>query len=785
MYFCTPKKIVLKYFFFFIVTLVSFAVHAQYITVNNTYTPQELIEDILIDSGCIENINVTNTVSGNFNGNDSSFGYFERNNSNFTFDNGIVMSTGRISNVPGPNNNLSDDDASGWGSDQDLENVLGVSNTTNATVMEFDFTPNANIIQFRYIFASEEYQEGDSNTCIYSDVFAFLIKPQGGNYTNIAVVPGTNIPVQVTTVHPEIPNACAAENEQYFGSFNGNNVPINFNGQTKALTATASVTQNTTYHIKLIIADEQNYRYDSAVFLEGGSFNIGADLGNDITAEQALCDNETHTLQVSDNGNTPQNYTWLEVDANGNETVLTTGSTETTYTVTTAGTYKVILDYGNGCTAEDDILVEYVDFSNITNKTIRECDDDNDGLSIYDLSSNNPTFTNNNPNFSIRGFYLSQNDADNEVNSIPNPSAFQNNIANQIIFARVETQRGCFKIIEITLSTPSGQYDPIRYVECSDNESILFTLNNSIPLIENEVGMSNLFVGFYATAEQAITQENQLGNPLEVLNSELPKSIFARAETPLGCQGIVEVILDQAPTPQIEENTTFYLCSEENTVSINSGVIGNMNNYTFLWENGETTPEIEVSKTGTYQITITQETQINGIIYTCSTTNTVTVASSEKATIDYDLLGEFGSYQLEIIASGSGTYSYAVDNLYGPYYPTPTFTVKPGKHIIYVKDENGCGINAREIYVIGYMKFFTPNQDGANDTWRLLGINRSNRMIKKVIIFDRFGKMLQVLSPYDSWNGTYNGKNLPSNEYWFMVELLDGSNFKAHFTLKR
>lgn len=775
----------LKYFLFIFISVISFALQAQNITVNNNYTPQELIEDILIDSGCIENINVTNTVSGNFGANDSSFGYFESNNSNFPFDNGVVMSTGRISNVPGPNNNLSDDDASGWGSDQDLENILGVSNTTNATVLEFDFTPNANIVQFRYIFASEEYQEGDPNTCIYSDVFAFLIKPQGGTYTNIAVVPGTNIPVQVTTVHPEIPGGCDAENEQYFGSFNNVNVPINFNGQTKALTATAAVIQNSTYHIKLIIADEQNYRYDSAVFLEGGSFNIGADLGDDLVGANALCENETYTLQVSDNGNTPQNYTWLEVDNNANETVLITGPTETTYTVSTPGVYKVVLDYGNGCTAEDDILVEYTDFSNITDKTISECDDNNDGLTIYNISSNNNTFTNNNPNLSVKGFYLSYADAQNEANPITTPSAFQNTTPNQVIFANIEMKPGCYKVIEITLSTPSGLYKPVRYVECVNGASILFNFNKSISLIESEIGMSNLFVDFYATAENAITQENKLANTLELLNSELPKSIFARAETPLGCQGIVEVILDQAPTPQAEENTTFYLCSEENSVSINSGVIGDPNDYTFLWENGETTSEIEVVEMGTYEVNITQETQINGITYSCTITNIITVVPSEKATISYNLLGEFGSYQVEVLASGIGNYSYAIDNLYGPYYTSPIFNVQPGEHTIYVKDENGCGISSKQIYVIGYMKFFTPNQDGNNDTWRLLGIDRGNRIIKKVIIFDRFGKILQVLSPYDSWNGTYNGKSLPSNDYWFSAELIDGSNFKSHFTLKR
>ena len=404
---------------------------------------------------------------------------------------------------------------------------------------------------------------------------------------------------------------------------------------------------------------------------------------------------------------------------------------------------------------------------------------------MFNLSSNNNTFTNNNSLYTVSGFYTSSIDAENEINSIPNPASFQNTSPNQIIYARIQTQRGCYKVIEITLSTPSGQYNPIRYVECSNENSIIFSLNNSIPLIESEIEMSNLYVEFFATAENAITQENTLEDTLELLNSELPTSIFARAETPLGCQGIVEVILDQAPTPQAEENTTFYLCSEENSVSINSGVIGDSNNYTFLWENGETTSEIEVFEIGTYEVNITQETQINGITYSCTITNIITVVPSEKATISYNLLGEFGSYQVEVLASGTGNYSYAIDNLYGPYYTSPIFNVQPGKHTIYVKDENGCGISSKQIYVIGYMKFFTPNQDGNNDTWRLLGIDRNNRIIKKVIIFDRFGKILQVLSPYDSWNGTYNGNNLPSNDYWFMVELIDGSNFKSHFTLKR
>uniref|UniRef100_UPI0024BB69D8 choice-of-anchor L domain-containing protein n=1 Tax=Mesonia mobilis TaxID=369791 RepID=UPI0024BB69D8 len=407
----------------------------------NLYTPQELVEDILINSGCIDNVMVNGVVGGSFS-NDESYGYFERNGSNFPFENGIAMSTGRLSNVPGPNNNLSDDDAPGWGPDQDLEQVLGISNTLNATVIEFDFTPNANTIQFRYIFASEEYQVGDANTCQYSDVFGFLIRPLGGSYQNIAVVPGTNTPVKVTTVHPEIVDGndgCPAQNEQYFDSFNGSNHSINFNGQTKPMVAQANVTAGTTYHIKLVIADDHNYRYDSAVFLEGNSFNIGADLGEDVTGADALCDNETYTLSVTDNGNTPDNYEWFLVNDNGSETLLTSSSTEDEYEVTSAGTYKVVLTFGANCTAEDTIVVEYVEFDSLFDRTIYECDTDNDGLSIFNLNAASQDITANNQAFTVTNYFLTDAEAQANQNPIPDPDNFSNTVANQTVFARVET----------------------------------------------------------------------------------------------------------------------------------------------------------------------------------------------------------------------------------------------------------------------------------------------------------------------------------------------------------
>jgi len=88
--------------------------------------------------------------------------------------------------------------------------------------------------------------------------------------------------------------------------------------------------------------------------------------------------------------------------------------------------------------------------------------------------------------------------------------------------------------------------------------------------------------------------------------------------------------------------------------------------------------------------------------------------------------------------------------------------------------------------VIGFPKFFTPNNDGYNDTWQVYGINVSSQQESIIYVFDRFGKLVKQLSPSDSgWDGTFNGQPLPSSDYWFHIKLQDGRTFKSHFTLKR
>ena len=111
--------------------------------------------------------------------------------------------------------------------------------------------------------------------------------------------------------------------------------------------------------------------------------------------------------------------------------------------------------------------------------------------------------------------------------------------------------------------------------------------------------------------------------------------------------------------------------------------------------------------------------------------------------------------------------------------------VGPGFHTVYVRDKNDCGTVKKNISVIGFPKFLTPNGDGYNDRWHVYGINTPNQANSEVYIFDRYGKLLIQLNPLgDGWDGTYNGAIMPTSDYWFYVKLEDGRFFKGHFTLK-
>lgn len=787
-------KIEMKKVLRFVVFFISLSTYSQNIVVDSqTYTPQQLIEDILIDSNCITNINVTNVVGGDFGGNDQSYGYFDATGTSFPFESGIVLSTGRLINVPGPNDSLSDDDAANWAGDIDLETALNENQTYNATILEFDFTAVASQVSFRYLFASEEYQENNANSCEYSDLFGFLIRPttSQNQYENIALVPDTTIPVKVTTVTPGVPGSCPPQNEIYFGSYNGTNSPINFNGQTAVLTATANVVPNQSYHVKLVIADEQNYRYDSAVFLEAGSFQLSTDLGPNrlIATGNALCEGET--LELNANNPSLSSYSWYK-DGVLQET--TTNCLDCGYyTVTEPGTYNVEVTILDDCISYGDIIVEYAPVPVGQDSVLTECDVDTDGLTTYNLFDAENDLTNNNNDLIVSNFFLTEDDAFNDTNPITDPINFQNTEAFQNVFARVVNAANCFDVVALELQTTNTIISIPDLGACDGMDMdgfATFTLNNIEASIIAQIPTGSQ-VTYYETLENALSESNPLPNNYTNIIAD-SQTIFVKIKNDNQCFSISTANLNVLYTPVLEADETLIYCTNTfpETITLHGGVLNDLpNNYYYEWYFNGALTDIdtsfnEINEAGNYTVIVTDP---NG----CSSNRTLTVNASETAIIEsISIEGISPNNTITVNVTGQGFYDYAIDDINGFYQESNVFTNIPeGEHTIYINDRNGCGIVEETITIVGIPKFFTPNGDDINDTWQIVGTNTNLNQIESLEIFDRYGKiMLQSYSGSFSWDGNYKGNPMPSSDYWYIVKFKQDAKdyeIKGHFALKR
>lgn len=344
-------------------------IQAQVVTVSpNQYTHEELVTEVLVNTPCalvsnIETITGTNFGAGN------GIGYFENTNPNFPMENGVILATGDISDAPGPNTSNTWP-GSGWDGDQQLFDYIqslgidpGLTSYNDATIMEFDFTPLTDSISFNFVFGSNEY---GTFQCSYSDAFAFFLEDQiTGEIVNMALVPNTptETPISVTTIRDNTHNAsCSSENPEYFEVYYGTSgeppstAPVNLNGLTVLMQAWQYVTPSNPYKMKLVIADRNDSSWDSAVFIEGGSFFIGnADLGDDITIADgtAICDDEELILTVDTTDGSV--ISWF---FNGE---VIPGETGSSLVVTESGTYGVEIQNPDApdCVITDEIIVEF------------------------------------------------------------------------------------------------------------------------------------------------------------------------------------------------------------------------------------------------------------------------------------------------------------------------------------------------------------------------------------------------------------------------------------------
>ncbi|MBS1582143.1 MAG: choice-of-anchor L domain-containing protein [Bacteroidetes bacterium] len=256
------------------------------LALDNTLTPQQLVQDMLVGNGVtVSNVtfngdagNLTHVQIAGFNATATTLGLTE----------GVFLCTGDVSIAMGPNNEEGASSSIGTLlTDADLEVISGAT-MMDAAILEFDLVPTGDSIRFRYVFASEEYLEYVNEG--YNDAFGFFLSgpgisgPFSNGAINIALVPGTADVVSVNSINDITNSAYYVDNgDGIEAPYNSSSTYVQFDGFTRTLVAEAQVQCGQTYHIKLAIADVQDDLYDSGIFLVRNSLSATTGAGLSIS----------------------------------------------------------------------------------------------------------------------------------------------------------------------------------------------------------------------------------------------------------------------------------------------------------------------------------------------------------------------------------------------------------------------------------------------------------------------------------------------------------------------
>ncbi|MEI3791898.1 MULTISPECIES: choice-of-anchor L domain-containing protein [unclassified Chryseobacterium] len=657
------------------------------------YSITQLVKDVLISGGACSTSNVSNvTVSPNLSINDPgrSWGFFNKGTTAFPFAKGIVLSTGYVAKAGNSYQGILSDGLNTFG-DTDLAAALGINNgeLRDATYIEFDFVPASTEVTFRYLFASKEYAPAFQFACTKSDGFALLLKKATDpNYTNLAVLPNGAGPVSVTNIHPAISGSsgCGPINEQYFAGINNPIVETNFDGRTVPLTAKATVIPGQTYHFKMVLADFSDRSYDSAVFLEAGSFDIGVKIldpaGVQLPDTVYMCDNAPQTFTAS--VQVPNvTYQWF---LNNNPIP---GQTGASYTATQPGVYSVqVFIQGNTCPGTGTITVVGGTSPTVQNATLTAC-----------YAAGNVTFNLPSADASISTtpgatftYYLNQADAlAGNANTIPSPATYSSP-GGQTVYVRVKNGF-CFKVAELQLiKAPqmTASILPPAVLTCASSQTTLDASASVYP--------AGSTFNWTTTGGNIISGGNTLTPVINAPGTYTLTISKTYQPGPVTCTAVANVTVtgDSAPPVTGLTASKTQICSGESVTLTASG--GTTYNWTGLPGTGNTQT---VSPTATTTYTVSA-VGANG----CVSQNpaTITIEVSQPITVQNAILHkcyapgltyDLTTAQSQITSAGAGvTFTYYInqaDALAGNanFIAAPTTYSPPGNQTIYVLVKNG------------------------------------------------------------------------------------------------
>ena len=448
--------------------------------------------------------------------------------------------------------------------------------------------------------------------------------------------------------------------------------------------------------------------------------------------------------------------------------------------------------------------------------TIEQCDDDedSDGYTLFNLRSNEPLISRN---YETELFeYYKENNA-----LITQPESFQNESFDQIIKVKVISPQGCSSYSAIRLKIGASEIDEdfmINLQKCEtvtkttldglehwsreDLSAIQVNLINADPKFTEQ----NITISLYKSKLDALTNSNPIDLEAEnfsfYMSTPYQQEIWAYITSidldKVNCIGLKQIAtLNVIPPPGIEviEEEDVY-CLDQDPIII--GILSEDHpNYSYSWSlNGNPFPfniegeekRVFASQPGEYIVTATSN---DG--YSCSISKRIQVISSKIANLSpsdlkvKQLNDDENSIEILTVNLGIGDYEFALNDPMGSYQDSPKFNnLSPGDYQLHIRDKNGCGIYTQDVSILGYDRFFSPNGDGINDTWRIKGALGNFQDDGKIYIYDRYGKLLKILDPFGpGWDGRFKGIRLPEDSYWFQFQTIEGQNVSGYFSLIR
>lgn len=386
-------------------------------------------------------------------------------------------------------------------------------------------------------------------------------------------------------------------------------------------------------------------------------------------------------------------------------------------------------------------------------------------------------------------FYESLADL-NADNPVLNPVGYANTTPfNQTIYYKVTDDNGCENSGELELEVRSIVLTPSdeRSLHACDINPEDELLDGVFDLDEfRQTNYPGLDILFYTSVEDANLEQNPISGDYTTESTV----IYARVENANECEDVDAINLVVNPTPALAFESELLWCTDGPPLPINAPV--GFDIYRWFRAEGAAFQEVsnqaslQISAVGEYVLEVGYSYTSDEGIFECTNQTSFNVLPSNRAKIENIDVEDISDNNLvEVFVSGEGDYEYSLDTV--TYQDSPLFeNVNPGFITVSVRDKNGCGISRELISVIGYPKFFTPNGDGINDSWQILGANELFQAESLISIYDRYGRLLALVSPgTEGWDGTFNNRALPASDYWFKVALEDGRIFKGHFALKR